>query len=67
MACACGHIRIGMVVTENRNWSPDCEVHGLHSGYWKSSEQVEKRRVQSERLRDLQARAAAARKAVLNA
>lgn len=62
--CTCGRIKVGMTVTENRNWNPECAEHGVASDWWKSPEQVEKRRVENERLRELQAQARAARKAV---
>ena len=63
MACACGRIRLGLVVTDARNWDPDCSEHGTASAWWNSEEQVERRREDAERLRDLQRRAAEARKA----
>ena len=61
--CSCGRIRVGRTVTEHRNWNPDCTEHGTASAWWKSPEQVEKREAQSQRLRDLQARAREARRA----
>ena len=62
-SCRCGRIMLGSEATEHRNWNPDCPEHGLESDWWKSSEQVEKRRVDSERLRNLWAQARAARAA----
>ncbi len=59
--CLCGRIKIGSTVTENRNWNPDCPEHGTESEWWRSPEQVEKRRQQNERLRDLQRQAREAR------
>jgi hypothetical protein len=63
MTCTCGRICVGPVVTEARSWDPDCPDHGTASAWWNSTDQVEQRREQDERLRDLQRRAAAARKA----
>lgn len=60
--CSCARIRVGMELTENRNWDPDCPAHGVDSAWWKSPEQVEKRRVLNERLRSLYAAAREARK-----
>jgi hypothetical protein len=59
--CKCGRIHIGSTATEHRNWNPDCPEHGVNSEWWRSPEQVEKRRVQSERLRDRQIQANRAR------
>lgn len=61
MTCSCGRIMLGSRPTESRNWNPDCSEHELDTDWWKSPEQVAKRRQQSERLRDLQAQARAAR------
>ena len=57
MSCSCGIIRVGGEPTESRNWSLDCEEHGLESEWYKSELQVSKRRIASERLRALQAEA----------
>ncbi len=62
MACTCGRIAIGMTITENRNWNPDCSEHGTDSAWWSSSEQIAKREAQNQRSRDLQTRAAEARR-----
>ena len=59
--CVCGHIKIGSEVTELRNWNPDCPEHGVSSTWYRSPEQMEKRRAQDERLRDLQRQAREAR------
>lgn len=61
--CICARIKVGMTTTDQRNWNPDCPDHGVDSAWWKSPEQVEKREADSRRLRDLQMRARAARKA----
>ncbi len=57
--CRCGRMSIG----ESRNWNPDCPEHGTTSAWWNSPEQKVKRQDQSDRLRDLQRRAAEARRA----
>jgi len=62
MTCTCGRIKVGSTVTELRNWNPDCAEHGLRSGWYTSDEQVAKRAKDDERLRDLQLRAAEARR-----
>jgi hypothetical protein len=59
--CSCGKIRIGMEITEHRNWSPDCPEHGLDSEWYRSPEQVQKREEQNARLLDLQRQAREAR------
>ena len=60
MTCSCGRIKVGMEVTEARNWNPDCPEHGLGTFWWKT---VGKPRQdeQNARLRELQARAREAR------
>ena len=55
--CRCARLCVGMEVTEHRNWNPDCPEHGTESAWWRSPEQVEARRQQNERLRDLQRQA----------
>lgn len=67
MDCTCGRIKIGMKVTEQRNWHPACREHGLGTAWWNSPEQVAKREAQAVRSADLQARAKAARKAAREA
>lgn len=62
MTCKCARIKIGFEVTENRNWNPDCEEHGVSSDWYNSDEQRAKRDKQNAELRDLQARARNARK-----
>lgn len=52
--CCCGRIAIGMTVTDQRNWNPDCVEHGVESAWWKSPEQVAKREKRIERTRGLQ-------------
>jgi len=59
--CRCGRIKIGMEVTESRNWNPDCPMHGLESEWYRSDEQSAKRQEQNDRLRDLQRQAREAR------
>jgi hypothetical protein len=54
---------VGNNLTEARNWNPDCDEHGRCSVWWNSSEQVEHRRIQNERLADLQQQARRARAA----
>lgn len=69
MTCTCANVYLNgseRRETVGKNWNPDCPEHGTESEWWKSPEQVEKRRVQNERLRDLQARARAARAALSN-
>lgn len=61
MTCKCGRIRVGMQLTEHRNWNPDCPDHGTESDWWKSPEQKAKREADNARLRDLQRRARGAR------
>lgn len=56
--CSCARMQIG----DSRNWNPDCAVHGVSTEWYRSDEQVERRRVQSERLRDLQRQARDARR-----
>lgn len=63
MSCSCARIKVGMTVTESRNWNPDCPVHGTESDWYRSPEQVAKRREDSRRLRNLQRRARDARRA----
>jgi hypothetical protein len=41
VTCTCGRIRIGLRVTEHRNWNPDCPEHGTETDFWKSREQIE--------------------------
>ncbi len=62
MTCSCGRLRVGMHETTARNLNPDCEEHGIESDWYRSPEQVENRRAQNERLRDLQRQAREARK-----
>lgn len=61
--CTCARVKIGTVVTESRNWNPDCLEHGTRSGWYLSPEQAAKRQEQDERLADLQRRARDARRA----
>lgn len=58
MSCSCHPLSIEDVPP---NWNPDCQDHGLKSAWYCSPEQVERRRIQSERLRDLQRQAREAR------
>lgn len=60
--CSCSRIKIGMTVTEQRNWNPDCHEHGTMSKWYHSDEQVAKRQAQRERLLDLQTQAREARR-----
>lgn len=62
MTCACGRISVGMTLTDARNLNPGCEEHGIHSEWYKSPEQVARRRAQNDRLRDLQRQAREARR-----
>lgn len=55
--CTCSRLSVG----GGLNWNPDCAAHGLTTDWYRSPEQVERRRVQSERLRDLQRQAREAR------
>lgn len=61
--CSCGRIAVGMTITANRNWNPECAEHGLRSDWYRSPEQVTRRAQADEQLRDLYARARAARQA----
>lgn len=61
MNCTCGRIKVGSTVTESRNWNPDCTEHGTSSVWYNSPEQVERRKNQNKRLRELQIRARLAR------
>lgn len=63
MTCRCSRLRVGRELTEHRNWNPDCPEHGVGTEWYESDEQVAKRQADAERLRDLQARARAARRA----
>jgi len=60
--CRCGRIRVGMKITENRNWNPDCPEHGTDSYWYHSDAQSAKRQAQAERTASLQAQARAARR-----
>jgi hypothetical protein len=60
--CTCGRLHVGNIVTESRNWNPDCLTHGLGTEWYRSPEQAAKRQAQNERLVDLQRRAAEARR-----
>lgn len=61
-SCHCGRMMVGMRETGARNWNPDCPEHGTESEWWNSPEQVEKRRVDNERLMELQRRATEVRR-----
>ncbi len=61
--CSCGMIYVGLTESGQRNWSPDCLVHGLGSEWYNDDAQVAAREAQDFRSRELQARAKAARKA----
>jgi len=63
VTCTCGRIAIGMQVTEQRNWNPDCEEHGVDSDWYNSETQRVKRAAARERTIDLQRRAREAREA----
>ncbi len=43
-ACTCAHIWVGSERTDSRNWDPDCPEHGVQSSWYRSGEQVAKRR-----------------------
>lgn len=62
--CTCGWLKVGTYVTDTRTWASSCPEHGLKSAWYKSPEQVQKRKEQEEWLRDLQRRAAEARSKV---
>lgn len=51
--CICAPVYAGSTLTGSYNWNPDCYQHGVGSEWYTSDEQVERRRVQSARLRDL--------------
>ena len=54
---------VGGKETASRNWNPDCPEHGTKSEWWSSPKEIARRQADSERLRELQARAKAARQA----
>lgn len=60
--CSCGRIAIGLTVTENRNWNPDCVEHGLRSAWYRSDEQVQRRAQQDAKLREMYRAAREARR-----
>lgn len=62
--CSCGRIAVGMTVTENRNWNPDCATHGLQSAWYRSPQQVQRRAQQETELREMYRRAREARSRV---
>lgn len=62
--CGCGELKVGGQPTGQFNWNPDCAVHGVTSEWYRSPEQVAKREAQDQRLRDLQAAAREARRAI---
>ena len=55
--CTCGVVKVGGKPTSSRNWNPECPEHGLESAWWSSPAQAARREVDSQRLRELQARA----------
>lgn len=59
--CRCGRIRIGMTVTEHRNWNPDCPEHGAGTE-WHKGEGGDRLREQNERAVEMQRRAREARR-----
>lgn len=64
--CRCGRIRVGLEITESRNWDPSCPEHGLASTWWNSPDQTAKREADSGRLRDIQQQARQARRQARN-
>lgn len=67
MTCSCSVVKVGGRPTSSRNWNPDCVEHGLGSTWYNSDEQKAKRLAADQYLRDLQRRAAEARRAALKA
>jgi hypothetical protein len=61
MNCTCSYLRVGHMITESRNWNPDCEEHGVDSEWYLSPEQVAERKEQNQKLRYLYARVKAKR------
>lgn len=57
--CHCPHLALGLKVLEQRNWNPDCPVHGTDSEWWNSEDQQTRRAV---RRHDLIAKQALARR-----
>lgn len=57
MRCTCGRVVVGMKVTNNRNWDPDCIHHGTESRWWNSPEEVARREAQRQQLEELWAKA----------
>ena len=57
VVCICPQLVVGHHLSEARNWKPSCPEHGVESEWWNSDEQKAKRKADSQRLRDLQARA----------
>jgi hypothetical protein len=59
--CTCSQIKIGLKLSDHRNWHPECPAHGTASQWYNSHEQVERREQRRIRLKALQMEAAAAR------
>ena len=49
-SCKCSQIALGNIITEQRNWNPDCGVHGLESEWYRSDEQKARRNAEREEL-----------------
>lgn len=64
IGCRCKPLKIQGELTGQREWNPACPFHGIHTDWYRSAEQMARREAERQALRDLQAKAAAARKAV---
>lgn len=59
--CTCGRIALGMEVTENREWNPECREHGRDSTWWNAPAQRADRATRRAASIELQAGAREAR------
>lgn len=55
--CICARLRVGLEVTEQRNWNPDCAEHGTESAWYSDPERRAARDSQNVRAVELQRRA----------
>lgn len=62
-SCRCPRVRVGLELSESRNWNPDRAEHGTGSPWWNSDAEQAKRSVESTRLRKLADLARASRRA----
>lgn len=59
--CTCRRLKVGLTVTDARDWDCECPLHGTGSQWWNDPERVAKREADRLRLIDLQRRAREAR------